>query len=85
LYVRGLKSRCYRSLPSLKQYLIVDHEQPLIELYQPSKRGKWELEDARKLSESILLESIGGKLSLKAVYEKVRFPAAPSGPKPGPR
>jgi Uma2 family endonuclease len=70
-YVRGFKSGCYRRLPSLKQYLIVEQDEPLIELYQRSPTGKWELEDARGLSESVSLESIGCKLSLAGVYERV--------------
>src|SRR5205807_2412275 len=38
-YVRTLKSRLYRKLPSLRQYVIVDQNEPLIEVYSRSSDG----------------------------------------------
>jgi Uma2 family endonuclease len=84
-YVRNLKSRLYRKLPSLRQYLIVEQDEPLIEVYSRSPDGEWKLKDASELAQSVTLKSIGCKLSLAAVYEKVKFPVNPEGPRPGPR
>jgi Uma2 family endonuclease len=84
-YVRTLKSRFYRTLPSLKQYVIVDQNTPLIEVYTRLPEGEWNFKEAIKLNQSIPLKSIDCKLSLAAVYEKVKFPKQSVGPKPGPR
>jgi Uma2 family endonuclease len=84
-YVRNLKSRLYRKLPSLKQYVIVEQDEPLVEVYTRSPSGEWKLSDASELTHSVSLKPIGCKLSLADVYEKVKFPKVPEGPKPGPR
>jgi len=84
-YVRNLKSRLYRKLPSLKQYVIVEQDEPLIEVYTRSPSGEWKLSDASELTHSVSLKSISCKLSLADVYEKVKLPKVPEGPKPGPR
>ena len=84
-YVRNLKSRLYRKLPSLKQYVIVEQDEPLVAVYTRTPSDEWKLADASKLTESVPLKSIGCKLPLAAVYEKVKFPKVPEGPKPGPR
>jgi Uma2 family endonuclease len=84
-YVRNLKSRLYRKLPSLRQYLIVEQDELLVEVYTRSPDGEWKLKDASELTQSVTLKSIGCKLSLAAVYEKVKFRAKTEGPQPGPR
>jgi Uma2 family endonuclease len=84
-YVRTLKSRFYRTLPSLKQYVIVDQNTPLIEVYTRLPDSEWNFKEAIKLSQTIPLKSINCKLSLAAVYEKVKFPKQTAGPNPGPR
>jgi Uma2 family endonuclease len=84
-YVRSLKSRLYRKLPSLRQYMIVEQDEPLVEVYSRSPDGDWMLKDAGELTESLSLDAIGCTLSLAAAYEKVVFPEMPDGPQPGPR
>ncbi len=39
-YVRTLKSRLYRKLPSLRQYVIVEQSTPLVEVYSRSPDGE---------------------------------------------
>jgi Uma2 family endonuclease len=80
-YDRGFKSSRYRELPSLKEYVLIEQNQPLVEVYQRS-RGKWALDDARTLSSSVALASIACTLRLAAVYEKIAFPKSIK--KPGP-
>jgi Uma2 family endonuclease len=80
-YDRGFKSPRYRELRSLKGYVLIEQEQPLVEVYRRS-RGKWTLDDARALSSSIALSSIGCTLRMAAVYEKIAFPKRIT--KPGP-
>jgi Uma2 family endonuclease len=83
-YVRGFKARRYRQLPSLRQYVIVEQSHPLVEVYTRSP-AEWKLKDATRMQDLIGLKSIGCKLALSAIYEKVEFPKKPDRPKPGPR
>jgi Uma2 family endonuclease len=84
-YVRNLKSRLYRKLPSLKQYVIVDQNETLVEVYTRTSQGEWTLKDASELKQSIALKPIKRKLSLAAIYEKVKLAPSREGPQPGPR
>jgi Uma2 family endonuclease len=46
-YDRGDKFRFYRSIPSLKEYLLVNSEKVGIEKYAINDRGLWELSEAQ--------------------------------------
>jgi Uma2 family endonuclease len=80
-YDRGFKSPRYRELRSLKEYVLIEQTQPLVESYRRT-RGKWTLDDARGLTSTLLLPSIGCKLRLADVYERITFPKRIK--KPGP-
>jgi Uma2 family endonuclease len=72
-YDRGFKASCYRKLPSLREYLLIEQDLPQIERYVRTAKGKWMLDEANDLSQTLLLEAIDCELSLAAVYDKVAF------------
>jgi len=72
-YDRGFKTARYRLLPSLREYLLIEQDQPLVEIYRRTNRNKWELEDAAEMTAKLTLESIGCELTLAAIYEKIVF------------
>ncbi len=83
-YVRGFKSRRYRKIPSLREYLIIEHELPHIERYCRGADGQWTLSEADEPGGAIALPAIGCELRLEAVYDKVVFePLQEDGPRPG--
>lgn len=48
-YDRGAKAAHYRRIPSLREYVLVSQNEPLIEVYRRNERGNWELvAEARK-------------------------------------
>ena len=49
-YDRGFKTARYRLLPSVREYVLIEQDQPLVELYRRANRNKWELEDASELT-----------------------------------
>ena len=67
-YDRGAKAAHYRSIPSLKEYVLVAQDEPRIEVYRRNERGGWELYEARS-GARLLLESVGVELDVDAVYE----------------
>jgi Uma2 family endonuclease len=70
---RGAKFQAYRTLASLKEYLLVSQEAPLIEQYVRGDDGKWTLTTAAGLESPLALPSVECNLNLGAVYDKVDF------------
>ncbi len=66
---RGKKSETYRSIASLREYVLVDQHAPHIEVYTRTDTG-WTLREVRA-GERIALASIGCELDVNAVYEGV--------------
>ena len=80
-YDRGKKFDHYRSLESLREYLLVSSDRVQIERYSRQSGGGWLLTAVNSLEDSIDLESAGCTLRLEDVYERVELPA-PSVPPP---
>ena len=72
-YDRGEKFQSYRSIPTLKEYLLVAQYGPHLEKYVKHGDGFWMLSEASGLDGSITLESIDCPISLGDVYDKVNF------------
>ena len=70
---RGAKFQAYRTVESLKEYLLVSQGTPLIEQYVRGDDGKWTLTAAAGLESSLTLPSIECTLNLAAVYKRVEF------------
>jgi Uma2 family endonuclease len=70
---RGAKFRAYRTVESLKEYLLVEQHSPLVEHYVKEEDGRWTLSTSAGLESSLTLSSIGCTLNLGAVYDKVDF------------
>lgn len=75
-YDRGKKFELYRSLDSLREYVLVSSDRIQIELYSRQAEGKWLLTAASRLEDTIELEAAGCTLSLADVYERVEFAGA---------
>jgi Uma2 family endonuclease len=75
-YDRGKKFELYRRLPSLREYLLVNQHEPLIEQFIRQPGGEWLLRDVAGLDGKLSLSSIGITIALADVYSKVRFPPA---------
>ena len=54
-YDRGKKSEQYRTLATLKDYLLIAHDRPLVEHYSPQPGDLWLLHAANRLSDSITI------------------------------
>ena len=74
LYDRGKKFGFYRTIESLAEYLLVAQDECRVEQYVKQPDGRWLLSEYRALEDVVELMSIGCKLSLREVYEKVAFP-----------
>jgi Uma2 family endonuclease len=70
-YDRGRKFENYRSIESLREYLMVSSESIGAELYTRQPDGRWMLTAASRLEDVLEIESIDCRLALADVYEKV--------------
>jgi Uma2 family endonuclease len=73
LYDRGRKFQHYRTIDSLREYVLIAQDQPRIERYLRQDDGTWLLTDAVGLESRIELTSIDCTLALADVYEQVNF------------
>lgn len=70
---RGPKFGQYRQIKSLKTYILVSQEKPLIEVYD--REGLfWTYRDYGKPGQSIALPSVDIMITIKNVYQEIDFP-----------
>jgi Uma2 family endonuclease len=72
-YDRGKKFQHYRSIESLREYVLVAQDEARIEKYLKSGDGFWVLSDAVGMDASIKFESIDCVIPLREVFDKVDF------------
>ena len=68
---RGRKFKHYRTIASLRAYLLVAQDQVLAELYIRQPDNRWLLTSAGSLDETLDLEPISCQLALAEIYRKV--------------
>jgi Uma2 family endonuclease len=73
-YDRGDKSIAYRSLESLREYVLISQEKPHVERYTRQDNGSWLLTEVASLSDTLELPSIDCRIPLSELYEGVEFP-----------
>ena len=69
---RGEKSRLYRMLPSLQEYLLVDQTPVEIEHWRRLPNGNWEVATIRE-QDAMLRLSIGCELPVAEVYRNIEL------------
>jgi Uma2 family endonuclease len=74
---RGRKFHHYRTIPSLRDYLLVASETVAVELYSRQPDGFWRLTEAEGMDGSIEVPSIGVTLLLRELYEGIDLTVAP--------
>ena len=70
---RGDKFLAYQTLDSLKEYVLVAQEKPVVEQFVRQADGKWTYTSVAGLESSLSLSSVECTLKLSAVYDKVDF------------
>jgi Uma2 family endonuclease len=75
-YDRGEKLRAYLTLPSLKQYVLIESTLPYVEVFTRRDEG-WLRTHVAGLESTLHLASIGVTLKLSEIYLGVDFPTPP--------
>lgn len=79
-YDRGEKFSRYRTLESLKEYMLVSQDTARVELYFRQEGGTWLLTPVAGLEAAAQLKSVGVSLPLAEIYAGVEFPPRPVQP-----
>jgi Uma2 family endonuclease len=71
---RGLKFQHYRTIDSLKDYILVHQDQVRIERYTHRPDHTWTLRDYQTREEHLRIDSIGVSIALERIYDRIKLP-----------
>lgn len=72
-YDKTDKFRFYRSIPELKEYIMINQYEYFVEQFNKNAEGKWVLSEYESIHDILLLKSIDLQISLNDIYEGVNF------------
>lgn len=72
-YDRGGKFEQYRKLESVQEYLVIAQDRVHVEQHVRQAEGQWLLSETNSADDVIALPSIGCRLAVADLYEKVEF------------
>jgi Uma2 family endonuclease len=70
---RGEKLLAYRSLDSLREYVLISQNKPIVEQYARDDKGNWLHRATIGLKSVVKFESVGVELSLEEIYRRIKF------------
>jgi Uma2 family endonuclease len=73
-YDRGDEFRAYRTVESLREYVLVSQDRPLVETFVRQHDGRWLLSTFAGLESAANLQALNVDLPLAEVYAGVEFP-----------
>ncbi len=76
-YDRGQKFLNYRSIPSLKEYVLVSQRQMLVDHFARQPNGQWLLTAYSTPEQSVLFPALNISIPMASLYLKVELPATP--------
>jgi Uma2 family endonuclease len=71
-YDRGFKFSQYRQFDSLQEYVLVQVEQPVVEVFQREQNGKWYFAEY-ELGDRLLLKSLNLEILVDDLFKQVQF------------
>jgi Uma2 family endonuclease len=71
-YDRGFKFSQYRQFETLQEYVLVQVEQPMVEVFQRNEQGQWVLFEYG-LDDRLLLKSVNVEIAVSALYQQIQF------------
>lgn len=70
-YERGKKFEHYRTIPSLRHYVLIAQDRHSIDCFSRQEDGTWSLSACQNIDSSVGLASIDCQLEINEVYDKV--------------
>jgi Uma2 family endonuclease len=72
-YDRGGKFKLYREIPTLKEYVLVDTESILVEVFRINQSGRWELAEYKSSDTVLPFTSLSISVTLKDIYQGTKL------------
>jgi Uma2 family endonuclease len=72
-YDKTDKFRFYRSLPELKEYIMINQYECFIEQFAKNAEGQWVLTEYESVNDILSLKSIDFQITFSDIYEGVNF------------
>ncbi len=69
-YDRGDKFFMYKKIPALKEYILIDQKEPIIDIYE-KKADLWKISRIEGLGKTLLIPSLKIELKIKDIYKDV--------------
>ena len=69
---RGFKFSQYRKFETLREYVLVQVEQPIVEVFQRNEQGQWVFFEYG-LSDRLFLKSINVEIAVSDLYRQIEF------------
>ena len=70
---RGKKFAAYRTIPTFKEYILIDQYTMQVEQFTKTDSGQWLLSDYRGEDSKLSLKVIDFEITLADLYDKVNF------------
>ena len=75
-YDRGFKFSQYRNFETLQEYVLVQVEQPIVEVFQRNEQGQWVFFEYG-LGDRLLLKSVNVEITVSDLYQQIQFEQNP--------
>ena len=72
-YDKDAKFAAYRTIPTLREYLLIDQYEVSIEQYVKTDRKSWLFSEYGEADEVVALNSIQFEMAIEDIYDKVEF------------
>jgi Uma2 family endonuclease len=72
---RGVKFQNYRTIETLRDYILVAQNPVRIEQYTRGQANTWTLREYQEIGDMLLIESVGISLPIARIYERIEFPS----------
>jgi Uma2 family endonuclease len=74
-YDRGDKFTYYKSIHSLREYLLIAQHRPHVTHYSRQRGGGWSYDEVNELDGSVYLPALEVTLALSSIYRSIQFEA----------
>ena len=74
-YDRGKKFNHYRTIPALREYVLVSQDEPMLQRFLRNEDGTWTLTAVSGMDQVLALKSMEVELPLAEVFDRVDFTA----------
>ncbi|MGC4099865.1 Uma2 family endonuclease [Ferruginibacter sp.] len=72
-YDRGTKFTLYRSIETLKEYVLIDSLSVSIEVFSKNENNSWSLREYKKITETFISSALNLAIPLQVIYEEISF------------